>query len=94
MFLIKRSIPRRSQIPLGAQQLGQQDRAAGSAAQGVVAQTHELIVVLGVGPQAAQGDSHAALQLPVQLGLGTVGLLKVVEELLGGGGRGQLLGGP
>ena len=52
-----------------------------------MAQTHKLIVVLSVRTQAAQRDGHAALQLPVQLGLGTVGLLKVVEELLGGGGE-------
>ena len=79
-------------VSLGAQQLGQQDRAAGGAPEGVVAQAHELVVVLAVGAQAAQGDGHAALQIPVQAGLGPVGLLKVVEELLGGGGELQLLG--
>ena len=57
-----------------------------------MAQAHELVVVLAVGAQAAQGDGHAALQIPVQTGLGPVGLLKVVEELLGGGGELQLLG--
>ncbi|CAN3977287.1 DNA polymerase III subunit tau, partial [Dysosmobacter welbionis] len=38
------------------------------------------------------GHGHAVLQVPVQPGLGPVRLLKVVEELLGGGGELQLLG--
>ena len=79
-------------IPLGAQQLGQQDSAAGGAPEGVVAQAHELVVVLGVRAQASGGDGHAALQLPLGVGLGPVGLLEVVDELLGGGGEVQLLG--
>ena len=79
-------------IALSAQQLGQQDRAAGSTPEGVVAQAHEFIVVLGVRTQAAQRDGHAALQLTVQLGLGTVWLLEVMDKLLGRGGKLQLLG--
>ena len=79
-------------IPLGAQQLGQQDPAAGGAPEGVVAQAHEFVVVLAVGAEAAGGDGHSPLQVPVQPYLGTVGLLKVVDELLGGGGQLQLLG--
>ena len=65
---------------------------AGGAPEGVVGEADELVVVLGVLTQTAQGDGHAALQLPVQLGLGTVGLLEVVQELLGCGGQLQLLG--
>ena len=80
-------------VALFAQQLGQQDSAAGGAAEGVVAQADELIVVLGVGPQTADGHGHAVFQIPVQTGLGTVGLLKIVEELLGSRGQFQLLGG-
>ena len=55
-------------------------------------QAHKLVVVLGVRTEASGGDSHAALQLPVGPGLGTVGLLEVVDKLLGGGGEVQLLG--
>ena len=55
-------------------------------------QADELVVVLRVGTQAADADRHAALTHPVQPGLGAVGLLKVVQELLGSGGQGQLLG--
>ena len=79
-------------VSLGAQQLRQEHRAARSAPQGVVGEAHELVVVLGVRPQAAHGHGHAVLQVPVQPGLGPVRLLKVVEELLGGGGELQLLG--
>ena len=57
-----------------------------------MAETHKLVVVLGVGAEASGGDGHAALQLPLGVGLGPVGLLKVVDELLGGGGELQLLG--
>ena len=56
-----------------------------------MAQAHELVVVLGILPQTAQRDGHAVLQHPIQLGLGTVRLLKIVKELLGGGGEFQLL---
>ena len=78
-------------VSLGAQQLRQEHRAARSAPQGVVGEAHELVVVLGVRPQAAHGHGHAVLQVPVQPGLGAVRLLKVVQELLGGRGQGQLL---
>ena len=63
----------RLNIALFAQQLRQKHRAAGSAPEGIVAQAHELVVILGVLPQAAQGDGHAVLQHPVQLGLGAEG---------------------
>ena len=78
----------------GAEKLCQEHGAAGGAPQGVVAEADELIVVLGVRPQAADGHRHAVFQHPVQTGLGTVVLLKVVEELLGSGGEVQLLGLP
>src|SRR5699024_12330238 len=42
--------------------------------------------------QASDGYRHAVLQIPVQPGLGTILLLKIVEELLGGGGKIQFLG--
>ena len=48
-------------IPFRAQQLGQQDGAAGGAAQGVVGQAHELVVVLGIRAQSADRNTHAAL---------------------------------
>ena len=79
-------------IPLGAQQLGQQNPAAGGTAQGVVAQAHKFVVILAVRTEASGGDGHAALQIPLGVGLGPVGLLEVVDKLLGGGGEVQLLG--
>ena len=60
-------------------------------AEGVVGQTDELVVVLGVGTQPADAHGHAALGHPVQPGLGAVRLLKVVQELLGGRGQGLSL---
>ena len=69
-------------VSLGAQQLCQEHRAARSAPQGVVGEAHELVVVLGVRPQAAHGHGHAVLQVPVQPGLGPVRLLKVVGSFL------------
>ena len=47
-------------------------RAARGAPQGVVGQAHKFVVILGVGAQAADGNGHAALQIPVQFGLGPV----------------------
>lgn len=79
-------------IPLRAEKLSKENRTAGRAAEGVVGQTDELVVVLGVGTQPADAHGHAALGHPVQPGLGAVRLLKVVQELLGGRGQGQLLG--
>ena len=68
-------------IALGSQQLGQQHRAAGSAAQrGVVILT-----------QTANADSHAVFQHTVQLGLRAVIFLKVMQELLRGAGQLQIL---
>src|SRR5699024_4209434 len=81
------------QIALGCQQLGQQDAAAGRTPQGVVAHAGKLVVKEGVLPQAADADGHAVLGVAVQLGLGAVVLLKIVEELLGRAGQLQLLGG-
>ena len=52
----------------------------------------ELVVILGVGTQTADGYLHAALVHTVQPGLRTVGLLEVVQEQLGCGGELQLLG--
>ena len=78
LFLIHKSV--------GAEQLGQQDGAAGGTAQGVVGQTHKLIIVLAVLAQTTQGYGHTTLQVAVQLGLGHIILLKILEELLGGGG--------
>ena len=43
-------------IALGSQQLGQQHRAAGSAAQRVVGQADELVVVLVILTQTANAD--------------------------------------
>ena len=56
-----------------------------------MAEADEFVIVLRVRPQASDGNSHAVLQHPVQPGLGTVGLLKVVQELLGSGGQVQFL---
>lgn len=79
-------------IALGAQQLGQQDSAACSTPQGIVGQAHELIVILCVLTEPPHGNRHSAFQLTVQLGLGTVWLLEVMDKLLGRGGKLQLLG--
>ena len=70
-------------ITLGSQQLCQQDSAACSTAQGVVAHAGKLIIKQGILPQAANADSHTVLGIAVQLGLRTVRFLKVVQELLG-----------
>ena len=48
-----------------------------------MAEADKLVVVLAVGPQAADGHRHAVFQHPVQPGLGPVRLLKIVKELLG-----------
>ena len=40
-------------ITLGCQQFGQQHRAAGSAAQGVVGQTYKLVIILCIRAQTA-----------------------------------------
>ena len=81
-----------SDIIFRAQQLCQQHRAAGRTPKGVVAEADELVIILGIGPQAAGRYRHTVLQHPVQPGLGTVRLLEIVQELLGGGGQLQLLG--
>ena len=78
-------------IALGCQQLSQQHCAAGSAAQGVVAHAGELVIKQGVLTQTTDADGHAVLGVAVQLGLGTVVLLEVVEELLGCAGQVQFL---
>ena len=55
-------------------------------------QTDKLIVVLRIGAEPPDGHGHAVLQVPVQPGLGAVGLLKIVQELLRGHGELKLLG--
>lgn len=78
-------------ISLGAEQFGQQDGAARRAAQRVVREADELIIVLRVGAQTADADGHAVLKIAVEPGLGAVLLFKVVQELLWCGGEIQLL---
>lgn len=80
-----------SQNSLCCQQLSQQHGTAGSAAQGVVAHAGELVVKQGVLAQAADADSHAVLGVAIQLGLRTIRLSEVVQELLGCAGQVQLL---
>ena len=55
-------------------------------------QADKFIVVLGIRTETAQADRHAALKVPVQLGLGPVVFLKIMKELFGGAGESQLLG--
>ena len=80
-----------SDIIIRAQQFGEQHRAAGGTAQGVVGQTDELVVVLAVLAQTAEGDGHTALEVAVQLGLRHIVFLEIFEELLGCRGEFQLL---
>mgnify|MGYP000282178806 CR=1 FL=1 len=70
----------------------QQNAAAGRAAEGIVGQADKFIVVLGIRTETAQADRHAALKVPVQLGLGPVVFLKIMKELFGGAGESQFLG--
>ena len=76
----------------GGQKLRHQQSAARSTSQGVVRKAYKLIVVLGVWTQAADGNSHAAFQIPVQFRLRPVILSEIVQKLLGGAGKLQLLG--
>ena len=57
-----------------------------------MAQAHELVIVLGVLPEAAGTHGHAPLRHPVQTGLGPVVFFKIVDELLGCAGKIQFLG--
>ena len=70
-------------IPFCAQQFRQKYAAASRAAQGIVAQANEFVVVLRIRAQAAQRNGHAALQIAVQAGLGAIRLFKIVQELFG-----------
>ena len=55
-------------------------------------QADKFIVVLGIRTETAQADRHAALKVPVQLGLGPVVFLKIMKELFGGAGESSVLG--
>ena len=65
------------------EQFRRKNGTAGCAAHKVVRQADELVVVLRIRPQTADGDRHAALDHPVKLRLRAVRLFKVVQELLG-----------
>ena len=79
------------EVSLGRQQLRCQDSAAGCPPQSVVGKADKLHVVDMVGADTPHRNSHATLQISIQTGLGTVILLKHMEELLGGTGQSQLL---
>ena len=53
----------------------------------------ELPVKEGVGAESADGDAETALVVDVQLDLGTVVLFQVLDEVPGGAGEAELLGG-
>ena len=55
-------------------------------------QAYKLIIVLCILPQTTDGNSHAIFQIPIQLGLGPVIFLKVMQELLRCRGKLQSLG--
>ena len=56
-----------------------------------MAHAGKLVVKQGVLPQTADAHGHAVLGVAVQLGLRTIGLGKVVQELLGCAGQVQFL---
>lgn len=76
---------------LGAEQLGGQNAAACRAANSIMAQAHKLIVKNAVFPQAADGNAHAVLKIPVQPRLRMGGIFAVLQEGLGRAGKLQAL---
>ena len=74
-------------IALIAEKLSEENAAAGSTAECVVAEANELIVILSVLAQTADRNGHAAFHVAVNSGLGTVILGELVQELLGCGGK-------
>ena len=79
-------------VLLGCEEFCAENGSAGGSPHRVVGQAHELPVVHRVLPQAADGDAHAPLKVHVQLHLGAVVLLHVLDELGGGAGEMKLLG--
>lgn len=61
--------------------------AACRAANSIMAQAHKLIVKNAVFPQAADGNAHAVLKIPVQPRLGMGGIFAVLQEGLGRAGK-------
>ena len=56
-----------------------------------MSQSHELVIEQGILSQTAQGNTHTAVDIPIQLRLGTVILLEIGDELLGCVGQAQKL---
>ena len=50
-------------------------------------QADELVIILRIGTESADGDCHAAFEIAVELRLRAVGFFKVVQELLRRDGR-------
>ena len=78
-------------IALCSEKLSHKNGSACCASQSVVGEANELVVPDDIVSQTADGDSHAVFKVSVKLCLGTVILGEVVEELLGCGGKLQLL---
>ena len=55
-------------------------------------ETDELVVVEAILAKASCGDTHTAVDVAVEASLGTVILLKIGDELLGGRGQTESLG--
>ena len=57
-----------------------ENAAAGRAAKGVVRETDKAPVKEGIAAKTSERDAHAAFKIPVKAGLGTGGILKVLNE--------------
>ena len=57
-------------------------RTAGRAAQGVVRQADELVIIYRILAESADGNAHAALVVYIQCNLRTVVLFQILDKLL------------
>ena len=70
-------------ISLTVEKLGNENCSAGGTAKGVVRHTDKLVVKERILAQTSAGDAHSAVDLAVELDLGTRIVIKISDELLG-----------
>src|SRR2546426_11648313 len=93
LMMITAALPtcKRSQQPLGLQQLRIQDRCAGGAADRVVHESHHAEIEQRTGAEPAHGDAHAALAVAIEARLRAIVSVHVVDRLARSGRKSQHL---
>jgi hypothetical protein len=79
------------EVAFGFEKLGNENRAASSAAHGVVREANKFVIKNEIVAQAAGGHGHAVSEVAIELGLRAVVFFKILHKRCGRAGEFELL---